>query len=48
MKMEGVVLSLDKEEVQEILRISLEDDKEGALKILKRIAKKLEKKLTPG
>ncbi|GAB6161052.1 hypothetical protein JCM12298_02110 [Desulfothermus naphthae] len=48
MKMEDVVLSLNKGEVQEILKISLEDDKEGALKILKNIAKKLEKKLTPG
>jgi len=48
MKMEDVVLSLNKREVQDIMRISLEDDKEGALKILKKIAKKLEKKLTPG
>ncbi len=39
MKMDDVVLSLKKEEVQEILRISFKDDEKEALKVLKRLQK---------
>ncbi len=45
MKMDNVVLSMRKEEVQEILRVSFEDDEKEALRILKKIAKRLENEL---
>ncbi len=45
MKINDVVLSLKKDEVQEILRASFEDDEKEALRILKKIAKRLEDSL---
>ncbi len=46
MKIKDTVITLDIKEVQDIMRIALEEDENQALLIVKKIAKKLEKILT--
>ncbi len=46
MKIKDTVITLDIKEVQDIMRIALEEDENQALLIVKKISKKLEKILT--